>query len=176
MADEPSTEEQPVEEAPSHEKRDRIIKIAVIVAAVIVADVVAGFAIYKFAIPMLYKGHKVVTVAEDKKKSGKEKEEGASVLKALESINLNPANSNGEILSTEIVIEAPQPVVDEITLREPQIRDTIQTYLSYKSVAELNDVTKRDLYKREILEKINAALQKGKATALYTKVWIIQFE
>jgi flagellar basal body-associated protein FliL len=175
MADEPSTEEQPVEEAPSHEKRDRIIKIAIIVAAVIVADVVAGFAIYKFAIPMLYKGHKVVTVKEDKK-SGKEKEAGASVLKALESINLNPANSNGEILSTEIVIEAPQSVVDEITLREPQIRDTIQTYLSYKSVSELNDVTKRDLYKREILDKINAALKKGKATALYTKVWIIQFE
>ncbi len=153
------------------------VKIAVIAAAILVADVVAGYLIFKYAIPLVYKTDQSASAGEkDKKKKGKEEEAKPILQKALEAINLNPATSTGEILSTEIVLETrDQAALDEFTAREAEMRDLMITYLSFKDVASLNDITKRDLYKKEMLEKINGLLKTGKMTALYTKSWIIQF-
>ena len=164
MADEPA-------------KKNPWITIAIIVVAVLAVDVVGGFLIFKFAIPMVYKSDSAVSVFEGKKeKEGKGTLE-VPLLKPLEPMVLNPANSSGEILATEIVLEAhDKAVIDEITVREAQIRDGILTYLSHKTVAELNDITKRDQFKKDILDRVNSQLRSGKATGLYTKSWIIQFE
>lgn len=153
-----------------------LIKIAVIALVVLVVDVAAGYLIFKTVIPKIYRTE---GIAAEKKG----KEDNASPVpglqKALAPINLNPANSGGEILSAEIVLEAraeDQLVIDEITAREAQIQDILSTYLSFKTVAELNDITKRDQFKKEMLDKLNSVLKQGKLTGLYTKSWIIQFE
>jgi len=139
--------------------------------------VVGGFLIFKFAIPMIYKTDQKISPGTEKKKE-KGKESGVSVILApLDNIILNPARSNGEILSTEIVLEtSDQAVVTELTDRGAQIRDGIITYLSYKTVAELNDISKREQFKKDIIDRINSILKSGKVTGLYTKSWIIQFE
>ena len=162
MADEPA-------------KKKPWITIAIIALVILVADVVGGFLIFKFAIPMVYKSNQAAFPGKGKKN---EKESGGDIVLApLDNIILNPANSNGEILSTEIVLEAnSQSVVLEITKRAPQIRDSILTYLSFKSVAELNDISKREQFKKDIIDRINSILKSGKVTGLYTKSWIIQFE
>ena len=160
-------------------KKPLWVKIAMIAAVILVVDIVAGFLIFKYAIPMIYKTEQTAPGEEkEKKKKGKDgKDEEAPVLqKALEAININPAMSSGELLSTEIVLETrEQSAIDEFTAREAEMRDLIMTYLSYKDVASLNDISKREQYKKEILEKINALLKNGKFTGFYTKSWIIQF-
>lgn len=162
MADEPA-------------KRKPWITIAIIVLVVLVADVVGGYLIFKFAIPMVYKSDQAASSGEGKKK---EKESGgSSILAPLDNIILNPANSNGEILSTEIVFEThDQSVVTEVADHEAQIKDSIITYLSYKNVQELNDVSKREQFKKDIIDRVNSLLKEGKVTGIYTKSWIIQFQ
>lgn len=159
-------------------KRPLWIKIAVIAGIILVVDVVAGFLIFKYAIPMVYKTEQTKAEEKKEKKKGKDGKELETPLlqKSLEAININPAQSSGEILSTEIVLETrEQAAIDEFTAREAEMRDLIMTYLSYKDVASLNDISKRELYKKEILTKINALLKNGKFTGFYTKSWIIQF-
>jgi flagellar FliL protein len=157
-------------------EKKTLMKIAVIAAIILVVDVAAGYLILKFVIPNLYPREEIT--AEQKEKNKKETSV-PGLQKALAPINLNPANSGGEILSTEIVLEAgaeDQLVIDEIGSREAQIQDILSTYLSFKTVAELNDITKREQYKKEMLDKLNSVLKQGKLTGLYTKSWIIQFE
>ncbi len=154
------------------EKQSTVMKIAIIALVVLVVDVIAGFVIIKFIIPQVYK-----TEAPAEEKSGKGKDAQApGIQKALAPINLNPAGSNGEILSVEIVIEGPQEVIDEATAREAQIQDALTTYLSFKTVAELNDITKREDYKKEMLDRLNSILTVGALGSVYAPSWIIQFE
>jgi flagellar basal body-associated protein FliL len=153
-----------------------LIKIAVIAAVILVVDVIAGYLILKIVIPKVYKTEEV---SAEKKGKDKKTPSVPGLQKALAPINLNPANSAGEILSAEIVLEAgadDQLVIDELTAREAQIQDILSTYLSFKTVAELNDISKREQFKKEMLDKLNAVLKQGKLTGLYTKSWIIQFE
>jgi len=153
-----------------------MIKIAVIALIVLFVDVIAGYFILKFVIPKVYRSE--LTVAQ-KRASKKEAGSLPGIQMALAPINLNPANSSGEILSAEIVLEADngdQAVIDEIAVREAQIQDVLNTYLSFKTVSELNDITKRDLFKKEMLDQLNSILKQGKLIGLYTKSWIIQFD
>jgi flagellar protein FliL len=159
------------------EKKSALLKILIIAGIVLVADVVGGYLIIKFVLPMFYKTETAAgqTEKKDKKKKGKEVE--APKVKPLEPIALNPANSSGEILAVEIVLEAHEDgVIEELTLKDAQVRDIVITYLSSRTVAELNDITRRELFKKDMLLKINGVLKSGKVTALYTKSWIIQFE
>ncbi|MHB9027363.1 MAG: flagellar basal body-associated FliL family protein [Candidatus Latescibacterota bacterium] len=157
-------------------EKKTFLKIAVIAVVVLVVDVAAGYLILKVVIPKIYRTEEVAA----EKKGKKEKAPSVPGLqKALAPINLNPSNSGGEILSAEIVLEAKaedQLIIDEVTAREAQIQDILSSYLSFKTVAELNDITKRDQYKKEMLDKLNSILKQGKLTGLYTKSWIIQFE
>ncbi len=158
-------------------KESALVKILLIAGIVLVADVIGGYLILKFAVPMIYRTELSGAQGENggKKKKGKEAE--APKVKPLEPIALNPSNSGGEILATEIVLEAhDDAVIEELTLRDAQVRDIVITYLSTKTVTELNDITRRDQFKKDMLVKVNGALKSGKATALYTKSWIIQFE
>lgn len=155
------------------EKQSTVMKIVSIALVVLVVDVIAGFVVIKFIIPQIYKTE--TTAAEGEKEKGKDSEL-PPVQKPLAPINLNPSGSSGEILSTEIVLEGEQTVIDEATIREAQIQDAIITYLSFKTVADLNDIAKREEYKKEMLDKLNSMLTAGKLSGLYTKSWIIQFE
>lgn len=149
--------------------------ILFIVLAVLAADAVGGVLFYKFAIPRMYKSSQTDSPEEGKKKNEKAKEIG--LLAPLEPIVLNPAKSNGEILATEIVLEVrDQSGVEEVKTHEAQIRDSILTYLSFKTVPELNDISKREQFKKDMLDHINSILKSGKVTGIYTKSWIIQFE
>lgn len=159
------------------EKKSALVKILIIAGIVLVADVVGGYLIMKFVVPMFYKTETSAeqTEKKDKKKKGKETE--TPKVKPLEPIALNPAGSSGEILAAEIVLEAhDDAVIEEITLKDAQIRDIVITYLSSKSVSELNDINRREQFKKDMLVKINGALKSGKVAALYTKSWIIQYE
>jgi flagellar basal body-associated protein FliL len=156
-------------------KKSGLVKIALIVAIVLVADVVGAYLIIKFAIPALYNTQESAASKEKSKKKDA-KAESPGEQRALEPINLNPANSAGEVLATEIVIEAEQKsVIEEITLRDAQVRDIIQSYFASKTVVELSDISRRGQFKKDLVSSINAVLRSGKVSSLYFKSWFIQY-
>ena len=94
----------------------------------------------------------------------------------LDPINLNPANSNGEIFSCDLILEAKDPlVVKELGDRNVQIVDKIANYLSLKTVQELSDAKMWDQYRKEMIDLINSVLTTGKISNLYIKQKIIQY-
>ena len=96
----------------------------------------------------------------------------------LDSINLNPANSMGEIFSCDIVLEVEtgkQGVIDEINNRDSEIMDKLSTYLSFKTVDELNNPNNWESFKKDMYGIVNSTLISGKITSLYIPGKIIQF-
>lgn len=156
-----------------------IIMVIGIVLIILLVDITGGYIIgKKLLIPYAYNTDNIMGDFED---SGVEKDVTQSgvpgLLRELEAINLNPANSSGEIFSCQLTLEAPeQEIIDELTSRDPQVKDVILTYLSFKSVLELNDVSKRDEYRKELIDRINSILTTGNISNLYITQWILQFD
>jgi flagellar basal body-associated protein FliL len=173
MADEETAQAPPE----GQDKKKALIKIAIIIAIFLVADAVGGYLIIKFAIPAYYSySTKTATAAKEKPKKKDAKPESPGEQQSLEPINLNPAGSAGEVLATEIVIEAPsKSVIEEVKSRDAQVRDIVQTYLSSKTVVELSDISKRGEFKKDLVNDVNAVLKSGKITSLYFKSWFIQY-
>ena len=163
------------------DNKGSVVRTLTIIIVVIIVDVIGGFYIgTKVIIPMLYKNEEVAGApAEEENEKDKKKGEEvllAPVQKSLEPINLNPANSSGEILSCQIVLaSSEQSVVDEITAKEIEIRDKVSTYLSFKTVAELNDPANWEIYRKEMSDIVNSSLTSGKITSLMIPQKIIQF-
>lgn len=157
-----------------------MVKLLVIILIVIIVDIIGGYIIgAKVLIPMFYKTDELV---EDTDLSNEEEEKDKSlrkhgIEKALDAINLNPADSNGEIFSCDIVLEAEgQEVIDEITMRNYEIMDKLSTYLSFKTVGELNNPNNWEKYKKDMFDIVNITLTSGKILYLYVPAKIIQFE
>lgn len=159
---------------------NKMVKWAAIVLAVLCFDVVAGVLIgKKLLVPKLYGTEEFAEQQEaldDQKEKPAADTTAPGIVRQLDPINLNPARSNGEIFSCELTIEAnDQKVIDEVAVRNSQIKDIILTYLSYRTVEELNDVTNRTLYRDELKEKINSVLTSGDISNLYITQWILQY-
>ncbi len=157
-----------------------MVKLLVIIFIVLIVDIIGGYIIgSKVIIPVFYKTDELaennVVSDESTEKGGEAKVLGIS--KPLDSINLNPSDSNGEIFACNIVLEAEnQIVIDEITLRNYEIMDKLSTYLSFKTVYELNDPNNWEKYKKDMFDLVNSSLTSGKITYLYVPFKIIQFE
>ncbi len=153
------------------------LNIIIIVFVILVIDIVGGYYIgKKVLIPYSYE--KEMSMGDTSQGEQKKVETGSEepgIAHALEPINLNPANSAGEVFSCTItLITQAQEVVAELTERDPQIIDIILTYLSSKTIAELSDVSQRQQYRKDIIERINSVLTRGSITNLYVTQWIIQ--
>lgn len=152
------------------------LNFIIIILVIIVVDVVGGYIIgKKVLVPYAYNTPESMMESES---AGIEEGEVSSepgLRRELEAINLNPANSAGEVFSCQITLEAAsQEVIDELTLRDPQVKDIILTYLSFKTIPEISDVSRREEYRKDIIEKINSVLTSGQISNLYITQWILQ--
>ena len=99
------------------------------------------------------------------------------IIKPLDSINLNPAQSNGEIFACDIVLEAAdEETANEIANRDFEIMDKLSTYLSFKTVDELNDPNNCETFKKDMFFIVNDILASGEILELYVPSKIIQFQ
>ena len=160
------------------EKKSGMMRTLIIVGVILVVDLVGGYLLgAKVIIPMLYKPESLIEETKAEEKNDKDTPNMPGIKKALEPINLNPSNSNGEIFSCDIVIEAEdQVVIDELDLRNYEIMDKLSTYLSFKTVEQLNKQENWDQYKQEMFDIVNNSLTDGKISAIYVPSKIIQFE
>ena len=156
--------------------KSMIIIIFIVMLVVNIGSFLIGA---KVIIPMFYEKEELSDISEDSdfETSDQSGTQAPGIKKALESINLNPAGSSGEIFSCDIVLEAPdQMVVDEITSRDYEILDKLATYLSFKTVNELNDPNNWTQFRQDMLDIVNTVLTEGKIVSLHIPQKIIQFE
>ena len=94
----------------------------------------------------------------------------------LSDIVVNPANTSGNrYLVLEIGLEAKEEeLIIEAASKEIWLRDAINTLLTNKTEAELLDISKRNLLKKEILKLINSRMKEGKFSKVYFKKYIMQ--
>jgi len=161
-------------------KKNVFLTYGLIILVILVIDIVGGYFIGKKILNYAYNIEGLVEDAggegSEGGESGDESEQPGTMI-PLEAINLNPADSNGEIFSCDIVLEVKdQLVVGELTIRNAQLMDNLSSYLALKTVQELGDAKKWELYRKEMVEIINSVLTKGDISNLYIKQKIIQFE
>jgi len=156
-----------------------MVKLLVTILIVLIVDIIGGYIIgTKVIIPIFYKTEELVEYNElSQEEKGGEAPRVQGIEKALDAINLNPANSIGEIFACDIVLAAEeQIVIDEITIRNYEIMDKLATYLSFKTVEELNNPNNWEKYKEDMFDIVNDSLESGKISYLYVPSKIIQFE
>jgi flagellar protein FliL len=155
------------------------LKLIIIILVVLLVDIVGGYIIAKkVLIPSAYDMPEMQSEPENSQgEETTEEKEDLGGIHELEAITINPANSVGEIFSCQLTLETMgQLVGEELVKRDPQIKDIIITYFSYKTIQDLNDISKRDEYKKELIEKINSVLIDGSVVNIYTPQWILQFD
>jgi len=94
----------------------------------------------------------------------------------LSDIVVNPASTSGKrYLVMEIGLEAKEEkVIAEAESKEIWFRDAINTLLTNKTDAELLNLSKRSLLKKEILKLINSRMKEGTFSKVYFKKYIMQ--
>jgi len=152
-------------------------KLIIIIVAILAIDIIGGMLIgTKVIIPMLYPVEEFEEVSLDMVATSDDGIKQPGIKHVLEPINLNPTNSNGEILSIEIVLEAnDQLIVDEMVSRDVEIRDKLSSYLSFRTVDDLNNQANWIQYKEEMADIVNNSLSEGRISAIYVPSKIIQF-
>lgn len=111
--------------------------------------------------------------------SGKEGEtsgEAAAAVHLLENLVLNPAGSGGSrflLLSVALEVGNATAAADFKT-RDAELRDIILTSLGTKSVDELTDISRRDVFKTELQSAVTARFGKKAVKSLYFPQFVVQ--
>jgi flagellar FliL protein len=106
---------------------------------------------------------------------GKEGAGAASVL-LLENLVLNPAGSGGSrFLLLSVAIEAGKATaLEQFKARDAELRDIILTALGTKTVDELTDISKREVFKTELQAAVDARFGKQTVKRLYFPQFVVQ--
>jgi len=110
---------------------------------------------------------------------GGEGGEGAAAEAAvhlLDNLVLNPAGSNGSrFLLLSVAIEASSAAtVDTFKSRDAELRDIVLTALGTKTVDELTDMSKRDVFKADLTKSIDEHFGKKAVKRLYFPQFVVQ--
>ena len=162
------------------EGKKKLITYGGIILVILIIDIIGGYFVGKKLLTYVYNTDELQESIEDESSEDKEDNGESGQLGTminLEAINLNPANSMGEIFSCEIVLEVMDELLaKELNDRNAQIMDRLSGYLSMKTVEELGDAKRWEIYRKEMVDIINSVLTNGDISNLYIKQKIIQFE
>jgi len=89
---------------------------------------------------------------------------------------VNPRNSGGRrYLNITFALECCDKTTSgELDRRKVQVRDVLITILTSKSVDEVDGVEDKEQLRKEVVEKINQILTKGKIKAVYFSNFVVQ--
>jgi flagellar FliL protein len=158
-----------------------------VILAIIVADAYAAyFLVVKGIAPRMAEAQVVRAAREaSAEQEAAEAEEvhaagdiagGVGSITPIEDIVVNPAGSGGtRYLCTTVALESTQPVVaEEVTEREPQIRDTLIEILSKRTVEDLSALSTREELRAEIKIAVNDLLVSGEVVGVYLSNFVLQ--
>jgi|GEM_PF-4143795 flagellar basal body-associated protein FliL len=166
----------------AEKNKKSFIRLIVIIVVIIIVDIIGGYILgKKVIIPMIYKNDELLESMEAQEEESASRGESSALGTpiTLDTINLNPAESTGEILSCEIVLEIEMgdvAITEELTARNSEILDNLSTYLSFKTVDELNNPNNWDRFKKDMFDIVNSILKEGEIQNIYIPSKIIQFD
>ena len=113
---------------------------------------------------------------EPQGKKGAKGEAGPRPMHLVENVVLNPAQSGGtRFLMLTLALEVKDAViVDEMKVRDAEVRDVVLSVLGSKTVEELANTAARDTLKEELRTSIGGLFRKGSVTRVYLPQFVIQ--
>ncbi len=176
MANE-ETEVKKKEETEAPPKKKGFMKLIVLLLlAVLALGGGAGFAAWKFSLwPFTQLGmvdKKIEKPKEQAKKDGNE----MGPLKPLDTFIVNLVGDKGErYLKVTMNMELDDPkTLDEVTKKEPQLRDAVIILLSSKAFADVMGSEGKEKLKKEILARINSFIGTGRVRRVFFTEFVIQ--
>lgn len=115
--------------------------------------------------------------APAKDEHGKEVAEGGTrVLRIIDNLVLNPANSGGtRFLMVTATFEVKDAAADELLkARDAEVRDALLTYFGKQTVEDLTDMTRRAGIKSDLLAVFKTMFPVGTVKAVYFPQFVIQ--
>ncbi|MGA1823024.1 MAG: flagellar basal body-associated protein FliL [bacterium] len=111
-----------------------------------------------------------------KKKEKEKDEEKIYPIIPMSPFVVNLAGEAGSrYLKIDIQLEIDNPKTEEeIALRNPVIRDSILILLSSQKFSDINDAKGKILLRKEITQRINGILKKGKVLQTYFSEFVVQ--
>ncbi len=106
----------------------------------------------------------------------KEEEEVVKPTHKLETMIVNLADQGGKRylrVTMELELSTPE-VLEEITKKLPQLRDTILMVLPSKQYTEISTTEGKIALRDELIAKINALLKKGTVTTIFFTEFVVQ--
>lgn len=113
---------------------------------------------------------------DDKGHAAKEKEEAIKPTYKMDTLIVNLADQGGKRylrITMEMELSAPE-VLEEITKRLPQLRDTILMILPSKQYADISTTEGKTALRDELIAKINTILKKGTVTTIFFTEFVVQ--
>ncbi|MEI7907191.1 MAG: flagellar basal body-associated FliL family protein [Bacteroidota bacterium] len=163
----PATAAAPTAEAPKSDSIN-IKKVLIIGIPIIVVQIVLLYFLFiKFVAPGM--------TAQPHVKEEASVPDQTQVM-VIKDIIVNPAGTNGtRFLLTTVGLEIPSAELKaELETKEVQTRDILNTILTSKGLDELTAPQFKEQLRKEILEKLNSKLTKGKIKNIYFSKFIIQ--
>lgn len=159
------------------------VKATLVIALTL--GMVGGAALGSFVVgPLLadspeVEGVSAVTCVTDEGARDSVEDEHASepaAVHSIENIVINPARSNGTrflMASVGFGLEDAHGV-ETMKLRDAEIRDVVVTALGSRTVAELSDLSTRDVIKAEMRDKVAAIVGENALLDVYFSQFVIQ--
>jgi len=177
MAEEETAQEATNEESPKKSKKPLLLILLVVIVVVLGGG---GFYAWRFVLGAptnVNELRKSISGKNTKKpQEPKEKKVTMGPIQALEPFIVNLSGDQGErYLKVAMNIElSNEDVVEEVTKRIPQLRDSIIILLSSKKFNEISQFEGKKELKRALLTRINSFLVKGKAKSVYFTEFVVQ--
>lgn len=116
----------------------------------------------------------VVEVAADE--HGSAEPAAAALVHQIENLVVNPASTNGArfLLVTTAIVVVDAASLEELKLRDAEIRDRIVDLLSGRTIDELADPSRREALKTDLATAIGALFEKGVVTRVLLPQFVIQ--
>ena len=141
--------------------------LIVAVAAVLVFEVFAS----RVVVTKLF-----FTPKSEPSSASKEKRSEVGEFYMISDLIINPAESGGRRhLLISLGLEYRDPLVEEeLSRRDPQLRDNVITLLAGQDISVLSDIRYREKIRSSLLKAINYYLEEGKVEKLYFVKYVFQ--
>ena len=167
MADEPTTEVKQEDITAVNIGMSKSIKVILIVIVMAILTAGAVYVSKLFLLPK-YTAYKAAKQFEELEQM-KNQVPTMGLIHVIDNITVNTLGSGGRrYVIAEVALEvANQAIVDEIILREPQIRDVFIRYLRRQTAQHVLDLGFQERSRRDLTDALNAHLNTGKVDSLY---------
>ena len=148
--------------------------VIILTAGVILSSLLAIFVVESYIAPSIEQRRLSQQASGSTKKV--ESELDKLVFFKIDPLIVNPADSNGErYLKASVTFEMLDlDVQRELDKRLPQIKNQINNILSSKTISQIQTNKDRENIRREILERVNGVLVKGRLSNVYFEEFVYQ--